>query len=114
MQELVAARNAGSPGDARRLLRADATYWDCRRGRLHGRERVVAALTEPIPGEGGARFELDTLAAGAGHAVAELRVSGSAPAGSFAFVTTEVYTVEHDGIAACRAYFDPADLPQTA
>jgi limonene-1,2-epoxide hydrolase len=110
VHELVAARNAGSTGDVARLLRPDVSYWDCRRGRLDGREQVAAALTDPVPAEGGARFELDTLVAGPGHAVAELSVS----ARSFAFATTEVYEVAQDGIATCRSYLDPTDLPRAS
>ena len=97
-----------------RLLRSDARYWDCLRGDVDGREGVAAALTEPAEGHAGARFEMETLAVDAGCAVAELRVSGTATSGPFGFVMTEVYAIEHDGIASCRAYIDPAELPGPA
>lgn len=114
MQRLIAARNAGSRSDAGRLLRADARYWDCLRGDVDGREGVAAVLTEPAEGHVGAQFEVNTLAVEAGCAVAELRVSGTATSGPFGFVMTEVYAIEHDSIASCRAYIDPAELPGPA
>jgi len=107
VQQLVAARAAGSRAEAERLLRPDVRYWDCLQGEVVGRERVVAALM----GSQDTRFDVETLAGGEGCAVAELRVSGTAPSGPFAFVATEVYAVGDGGITSCRAYFDPADLP---
>ena len=114
MRLLVAARNAGSRTDAGRVLRIDAEYWDCVRGDVHGRERIAAALTDPTESRVDTRFAVDTLAAEADRAVAELRVSGTTTSGPFEFVTTEVYSIDGESIASCRVYFDPAELPGRA
>jgi limonene-1,2-epoxide hydrolase len=111
VQQLIAARNAGTRTEAERLLSPHVRYWDCLRGDVHGREGAATALLEPSESQSETHFDVVTLAAGEGRAVAELRVSAPTAAGPLAFTRTEVYTVDDDGIASCRAYLDPAELP---
>ena len=112
LERLVAARNAGSDEDAAQLLTADVRYWDCVRGDIAGRAEVAAALCDsPAPG---GELVLDALAVDGGHAVVELSVSGDSPSGRFELRATEAYALEDDGVAWCRAYFDPAELPAEA
>ena len=109
LEQLVAARNAGSSEDAAQLLAADVRYWDCVRGDVAGRAEVAAVLCDsPAPG---AELVVDALAVDGGHGVVELSASGHGASGPFELHATEAYALEDAGIAWCRAYFDPAELP---
>lgn len=110
LEQLVAARNARSTEAAAQLLREDVRYWDCLRGDVVGRAEVAAVLCDsPAPA---AELVLDAVAVDGGHGVVELSASGDGPSGRFELRTTEAYALEDDGIAWCRAYFDPAELPE--
>lgn len=111
LQRLIAARNAGSRPEVERLLSAGVRYWDCVHGDVDGRAQAATALLEPAEGHSAESFDVEALAAADDCAVTELRVVGVAPSGPFELVITEVYAVDDDGIASCRAYFDPAALP---
>jgi limonene-1,2-epoxide hydrolase len=111
VQQLIASRNAGARTEAERLLSPHVRYWDCLRGDVNGPEGAATALLEPSESQSATRFDVEMLAAGEGRAVAELRVSGRIAAGPLVFTCTEVYTIDDDGIASCRAYLDPAELP---
>ena len=111
MADLIAARNAGSQEAVGRLLRPGARYWDCLRGDVEGRDRVAPLLTDPLAGQAPVTLVVETLAAEDGRAVVELRASATGPSGRVGFTTTEVYAIEEDGIAWCRVYLDPAELP---
>jgi limonene-1,2-epoxide hydrolase len=109
VEDLIAARNTGSTDAVAELLRADVRYWDCLHRDVVGRDRIASLLCRsPIVG---AELVVDALAVENGHAVAELRASGTGRSGPFELRTTEAYAFADDGIAWCRAYFDPAELP---
>jgi limonene-1,2-epoxide hydrolase len=112
--ELIAARNAGSKEDVGRLLRPDTRYWDCLRGEVQGRDEVASVLTDPFALLAPVTLVVDTVAAEDGRAVVELHATATGPADPFDVALTEVYAIEEDGIAWCRAYLDPAELPGKA
>jgi hypothetical protein len=99
LDALVAARNEGSAPRAAGLLGADIRYWDCEHGDVEGRDAVAAVLTGRR-----ARFALETVAADAGDAVAEIQVDE----GGRSYRVTEVYRFDGGVVAEVRAYFDPA------
>jgi hypothetical protein len=99
LDELVAARNDRSAGSAGNVLSGDIRYWDCEHGEVEGRAAVAAVLTALD-----ARFALETVAADAGDAVAEVQVDE----GGRSYRSTEVYRLERGVVTEMKAYFDPA------
>jgi hypothetical protein len=94
LQELVAARNAGSPERIAELLADDVRYWDCERGDVAGRENVAAALVRHVA--------VETIAAADDDAVLELQAGTPA-----SYRSTEVYRLADGAVVSIKAYFDP-------
>ena len=93
LDELIAARAAGSLDRVAAVLDPDVRYWDPSRDELRGREAVAAVLT--------GRVELESMAAAEADAVVELQIDAR-------YRSTEVYHVRDGAITSIRAYFDPA------
>jgi hypothetical protein len=97
LEELVAARNAGSRERVAQLLAGDVRYWDCERGQLAGREAVASALVALD-----AHVAVETVAAAEDVAVVELQAGAPAR-----YRSTEVYRLAGSAIISVQAYFDP-------
>jgi hypothetical protein len=107
---VTAARNEAAAADLTGLLLADASYWDCLHGNVSGPKRIALLLCDPLAGRD-AQLTVETLVAEDDRAVVELRVRATAPGPAIELRRTEVYGLQEGGIAWCRAYFDPAELP---